>query len=178
MDIYIHWTDRRLNFSDCNGNLDLNMRNAIWFPQPWLFYISQRKKPMQIVSQNDNLEAPSTHDLLWMFYISLGIHCPFDFTFYPFDIQKCSFKLSSTLFPEDFVKYSTMSLSYSQYGIQPALKYEVTYTVMKAPEDLTFFDHYNWSVCGFYINLERKFSPAVINFFLPSTFIVIIAFCG
>ena len=113
-----------------------------------------------------------------MFDLSLGIHCPFDFTLFPFDIQKCNVKLGSKLFPEEYIKYSTIALSQSPYGIQPALKYEVTYAEMKDPEDLTFFDYYNWSVCGFYINLERKFSPAIINIFLPSTFIVIIAFCG
>ena len=178
MDINIRWTDKRLNFSDCIGNLDMKTKNAIWFPEPWLFYLSQRKKLMQVVSQNDNLEAPSTHDINWMFTISLGIHCPFDFTLYPFDKQKCSLKLTDTLFPADFIRYSTVDLSSSPYGIQPALKYGVKYTIMKDPEDLTFFDHYNWSVCGFYIDLERKYSPAIINFYLPSIFIVVIAFCG
>ena len=156
----------------------MSIKNKIWFPDPWLFYISQRRKPMQMMSQNDNLEAPSAHEILWMFYIRLGIHCPFDFIMYPFDKQKCNFKMSSTIFPENFVKYAIVGLSNSKYGIQPALKYEVNYRAIEAPGELSYFDHYNWSVCGFYIELERKYTPAIINFFLPSIFIVVIAFCG
>ena len=133
---------------------------------------------MQVMSQNDLLEATSTHDILWEFYISLGIHCPFDFILYPFDKQKCTLKLTSTLFPENFVKYSTVRLINSQYGIQPALKYEVKYTAIEDPDEMTYLDHYNWSVCGFNIELDRKYTPAIINFYLPSIFIVIIAFCG
>ena len=88
-------------------------------------------------------------------------------------------KFSSFSFPEDVVLHSSKELSKSYNGIERAFKYSVEYTIMTTKEDLSFFDgDHIYSACGFFINLARNFSPAIINFFLPSFFIVIITFFG
>ena len=79
------------------------------------------------------------------------------------------------------MKYSMVGLKTGDdFGIQHPLKYEIKYTVMTSKEDSIIHDissGYNFSSCGFYVKLDRKYSPAIINFIMPSSFIVIIAFC-
>ena len=150
----------------------------IWLPRPYLWHLTSRESPMQVLANSDYLEATSSGGLnLWM-EIIFGIKCSFDFSFYPFDKHKCYAKFSSA-FPEEAVRYLTSGLERSFYGLEQTLMYEVEYEEITQREELSFFDGFhNWSACGFYIHLDRKVSPALINFFMPSVFIVIITFCG
>ena len=77
------------------------------------------------------------------------------------------------------MQYSSWGLDKSNYGIEHELKYRVEYIIMTTEEELSFFDgEKSYSACGFFIRLERYFTQAIINHFMPSFFIVIIAFFG
>ena len=179
LEIYMEWNDHRLNFSDCVGMMNPSIMNDIWLPQPFLQYLSSVHQPEQITGNYGYLEATPKDGFIWWIEIIAVIQCPFDFTFYPFDKQECMVKFSSFSFPEDVVLHSSKELSKSYNGIERAFKYSVEYTIMTAKEDLSFFDgDHIYSACGLFINLARNFSPAIINFFLPSFFIVIITFFG
>ena len=111
--------------------------------------------------------------------ISVGVRCSLDLTLYPFDRHECKVKFSSSSFPLEVVRYYTSGLSKSRLGIEHPLKYHVGYTEMTQEKDFLFVGtHSNWSTCGFYVKLDRKLSPAIINFLVPSMLIVIISFCG
>ena len=134
------------------------------------------EKIERIAVKTDYVEASSSGFLWWLDMI-LGIQCPFDFTFYPFDKQTCKAKFSSYYYPKEVVQYSAAGLKSSPNQIQHSLKYNVEYVEMTGADLALFNGYYNYSTCGFYINMERKLRPAIINYFLPSSIVVIIAFC-
>ena len=178
LELYMEWNDLRLNFSDCLGIVSPTAMKDVWLPQPHLHYLSSVYQPKQVTGNNVYLEA-TPDGFKWWIGIIAKIQCPFDFTFYPFDKQECNLKFTSFLFPEDVVLYSSKELSKSYYGIEHVLKYSVEYTLMTAKEDLSLFDgDHIYSACGLFIKLSRRFSPAIIKFFFPSFFIVIITFLG
>ena len=176
MGIYMSWNDTRLNISACEGILDPYTKEQIWLPNPYLFYLSFNANPFNEL-KSEYLTAKSGV-LHWWLESNFGLKCTFDFTFYPFDQHECRFKLSSSSFPVGIVNYSSNGVVKSRYGMEHPIKYDVGYTEMTTPEDLNFVGgNYNWSTCGFYIKLDRKWSTNIINFYLPSMLIVIITFC-
>ena len=176
--LYINWNDKRLKFSNCTGIVDPSTMKEIWLPKPYLHHLISRDNPDQVIGTSDYLEATSSDGFYWWLEIIFGIQCSFDFTFYPFDEQVCSVKFQSNSFPNEVVKYSTWYITKSIYGIEHDLKYRLQFSEMTADDDLVLFDgSYNFSSCGFYIKLDRKLTPAVLNFFVPSLLIVIITFC-
>ena len=117
----------------------------------------------------------------WELELVLRIQCPFDFSFYPFDRQKCSIKFTSYVHTDDVVKYKTWQVEDISDKIQQALEYDVEYEVMSRKEELAH-KYYtckecNYSVSGFNVKLRRKLGPAIINVFIPSLITVMIAFC-
>ena len=60
---------------------------------------------------------------------------------------------------------------------QHDLAYSVTYEILTDPDDLhdTFLEG-SYSISGFKINLKRRVSPYVVNFFFPSFLIVLTSF--
>lgn len=173
------WNDLRLNFSDCNGLVDPSTMNEIWLPQPYLHRLSAIHERNQVTRNSFLFEASPKDGFRWWIETIVVIQCRFDFTFYPFDKQRCSVKFTSNTFDENAVKYFSWGLSKSPYGVDYDLMYSVDYTIMTAEEDLSFSDDTDtYSACGFFIDLERYFTPAIINHFMPSLFIVIIAFFG
>ena len=180
MGLYIMWSDKRLNISDCEGIVDPSGMEEIWVPKPYLWSLSSRYSPNQVTTKPDYLAASPSQGLHWWIELIFDVQCSFDFVYYPFDRQECGVKFSSSYLPEDMMEYSNLGLITDKniFGIQHPLTYEVKYTVMTSKEDrVVITGTHNLSSCGFFINLDRKFSPAIINFFMPSSFIVIIAFC-
>ena len=178
MGLYINWNDKRLKYSNCTGIVNPSVMKDIWLPKPYLHHLISRDNPDQVIDTSSYLEATSSEGFYWWLEIIFGIQCSFDFTYYPFDEQVCSVKFQSTSFPIEVVQYSTWYLLKSVYGIEHDLKYRVEFVQMKEDQDLVLYDgSYNWSTCGFNIKLDRKLTPAVLNFFVPSVLIVIITFC-
>ena len=179
MGLYLMWFDKRLNISDCEGIVDPSTMEQIWVPQPYLWNLSSRYSPNQVTTKPNYLRASPYEGLTWWLELVFDVQCSFDFVFYPFDKQECGVKFSSSMLPYEVIRYSVVGLQDETiFGNQHPLKYEVKFTTMTSRKDLVLFNGiYNHSTCGFYINLDRKFSSAVINFYLPSGFVVIISFC-
>ena len=110
--------------------------------------------------------------------LNIGVECPFEFSYYPFDSHTCMLQFHSSQYTDNVVNY-TCELTDASDHLQHALKYNIAYREFTDEED--FFVGYSatqqFSACGFYIDLQRKRGPAILNIFIPSFLIVLIAFC-
>ena len=165
------WKDERLNISeDCVGFINNSTLTRIWTPQPDINHKSFIRIVERIGGTTDFYSA-DPGSLRWYLHLVVGIQCPFDFSFYPFDVQWCNITFRSHFHTDKVVQYSSYGLYDDSKEIQQALKYGVQY------EKLSDASYYNYSTSGFNIKLTRHLRNAFINTFIPSFIIVMIAFC-
>ena len=176
-----YWNDKRLSLGNCSGLLNQTVVDRIWLPRPYVHHTSFIEPVNQINSPTESFEATPDGDegqsgFYWYMEMVYGLHCKFDFTYYPFDTQFCDVKLHSKDFSVEFVNYKTWGFEDKSQEIQQTLKYDIEFKVMTDQEDLVFNNYYDYSTCGFVIKLKRKLGSSMINIFIPSFLIVLVAF--
>ena len=176
--IFMQWPDTRLlSKMNCTGMPDPEILKKIWTPHPFLYY-SSSIKVVDTLKDKTELFEKTPEKLSWWLKADLGIQCRFDFSYYPFDSQACTLKLSSMDLRDTVVKYVTSSLD-REYGanMQHELAYEIEYELLTDPKDLTVdYGGGSYSISGFMMTLKRRKSSFVANFFFPSFLIVLTAF--
>ena len=170
----MYWKDERLNVTGyCDGFIDNSTLEKIWTPQPDVYHKSFIEKIERISGTTDYFSAdPSTFH--WYLELYVGIQCPFDFSFYPFDTHHCDMVFSSHFHTDQVVQYKSSELVDDSKEVQHALKYDVEYTLTI---DDKYLYYYNHSTSGFSVTLTRHLAAAFINQFIPSFMVVMIAFC-
>ena len=175
----ILWTDARLNVTDCKGYIPSSLVKDMWLPRPYMLstsYIELIKTT--VATEYHAFEPPNL--FVWYQELNIGVQCPFDFSYYPFDSHSCKVQFHSASYTDKVVHYSSR-LKDSSHHLQHAVKYDVAYREFSDEKD--FYMAYSndssisYSACGFYIDLNRKRGPSIINIFIPSFLIVLIAFC-
>ena len=150
----------------------------IWTPRPYIHSTSFIQPVKRINGETDYIIAAPPNKFAWHMEFNIGVECPFDFAYYPFDSHSCQVKFQSHSYEDSVVRYTSGNLTDSSLEIQPALKYHVAYDLMTDKEDLQIItDDASFSTCGFYIYIDRKRVPAVLSVFIPSFLIVLITFC-
>ena len=169
--LMVYWNDERLNVTgNCDGFIDNSTLEKIWIPKPDIYHKSFIEKIERIGGTTDYFSAdPST--LYWYLELYVGIQCPFDFSFYPFDTHQCNVLFTSFFHTDEVVNYTSWNLDDESKENQHALEYDVEYNMM------TDGDQYGYPTCGFTVKLKRHLEAAIINKFIPSFMIVMVAFC-
>jgi hypothetical protein len=132
--------------------------------------------------------APSVHvsfnlivggQSLYNAYDCLLVQCPFDFSYFPFDVHHCSLRMSSKFMHIDTKTYETLKFRDVSGRMQPNVGYSIAYNIFKRTEDMTQTSPTSghiYSTAGFHITLSRDISYSVVNTFLPSLLIVLTSF--
>ena len=176
-----YWNDQRLSLANCSGLVNQTIVDKIWLPRPYIDHSSHIEPVNQINGPTVSFEAaPDGNDgqsgFYWYMEMVLALHCKFDFKFFPFDSQSCNVRYSSKDFTVDFVNFSTWGFKDKSDEIQQTLKYDIEYKVMTDQKDLIVHNYYDYSACGFIIKLKRKLGLSMVNIFIPSFLIVLVAF--
>ena len=170
--LMVYWNDERLNVTmNCDGFIDNSTLEKIWIPKPDIHHKSFIEKIERIGGTTDYFSADPDY-LHWYLELYVGIQCPFDFSFYPFDTHQCNVLFTSFFHTHEDVNYTSWDLTDDSTNIQHALKYDVGYKII-GDEDLSD----NSPTCGFTVKLKRHLSAAFITKFIPSFMMVMIAFC-
>ena len=173
LSVALYWSDERLNVTgNCTGFIDNSTLNRIWTPRPDIHHKSFIEKVERIGGTTDYFSADPDY-FHWWLEIYVGIQCPFDFSFYPFDTHQCNVLFTSHFLTDQVVNYTAGDLIDDSMEIQHALKYDVEYKMERDEDSLS----YNYPTCGFNIKLTRHLEAAFINKFIPSFMTVMIAFC-
>ena len=101
------WQDVRLNISNCTGILDDLTINNIWKPSPYVHSTSFIKNVERIDGSTNYFEAEPPYNFYWYMELDIGLQCPFDFAFYPFDSHTCNVSFRSFYHTYDVVWYSS-----------------------------------------------------------------------
>ena len=170
--ITMSWSDTRLvSNMNCTGLPDPEKFKKIWRPHPFLYYSSSIEIVDTLKDKTEIFEK-TPEKLFWWLKADLGIQCRFDFSYYPFDIQVCTVKFSSTNLRDTSVTYETSSLDVefdAKFTVQHALPYEIEYEVLTDPKELNLkYGGGSYSISGFKMKLQRRKSSFVANFFFPS----------
>ena len=179
--VNFNWSDSRLNITGhCLGFIDNETIKEIWIPRPYIPHLSYITTVGRLIASTEFFQADP--DLFhWELELVLRLQCPFDFSFYPFDVQLCQVKFTSYFHTDDVVRYSTRTLQDLSAKIQQSLEYNIEYKVISSEKDLVhqYFScaECSYSVSGFCVKLRRKLSTSIINLFIPSLITVMIAFC-
>ena len=153
-------------------------------PRPYIPHLSSIATVGRLIGSTEFFQADP--DLFnWELELVLGLQCPYDFYFYPFDVQLCQVKFTSYFHTDDVVRYSTRKLQDVSDNIQQSLEYNIEYKIISSKKDLVqqYFStsakcpECSYSVSGFWVKLRRKWSTSIINIFIPSLITVMIAFC-
>ena len=173
------WTDARINvlLPDCYGVLYSTDVERMWLPRPYMLstaYIESVKT--NPATDYYFFEPPN----IFRRYqeLNVGVQCPFEFSYYPFDSHTCKVQFHDSSSTDRVVHYNS-SVDDASDDLQHALKYDIVYRNFTDKEDfhIGYESGEGFSACGFYIDLHRKRGPAIINVFIPSCLIVLIAFC-
>ena len=173
------WTDTRLNgtIPGCYGRIYSPAVDEIWIPRPYMVSTAFIE-PVETIAETDFYYFEPDHMFHRYQELNIGVQCPFEFSYYPFDAHTCKVQFHSSSYTSSVVNY-TSELKVASDNLQHALKYDIAYREFTDEKDLVVSmseeDHY--SACGFYIDLRRKRGPAILNIFIPSFLIVLIAFC-
>ena len=170
--VEFYWYDTRLNVTDCDGFIDKSTLQKIWTPQPDVLHKSFIEKVERIGGTTDYISADPDY-LYWWLKLYVGIQCPFDFSFYPFDTHHCDVLFQSHVHTNKVVNYTSSDPYDESMEIQHALKYDVEYKIQTNEEKLS----YDYPTCGFTVKLSRHLQAALINKFIPSFMLVMISFC-
>ena len=170
--MYLFWNDERLNVTDkCEGFIDHPILQKIWRPRPDIPHTSFIEKTERIGGTTDYYSA-DPNSLFWYLELNIGIQCPFDYSFYPFDTNECDVLFISHFYSDQDVNYTSLGLVDESKEIQHSLKYDVEY---KEISDEAFPPKI--PATGFTVKLSRRLGAAFINKFIPSSLIVVLAFC-
>ena len=105
------WPDTRLvSNMNCTGLPDPEIFKKIWRPHPFLYY-SSSIEVVDTLKEKTELFEKTPEALSWWLKADLGIQCRFDFSYYPFDTNTCTVKLSSMNLRDSVVKYVTSSIN-------------------------------------------------------------------
>ena len=179
--VSFEWHDSRLNITGhCEGFIDNETIDAIWIPRPYIPHLSHINTIGRLVGSTEFYYA--VPDLLhWELELTVGLQCPFDFGFYPFDVQLCQVKFTSYFHTDEVVRYSTRRLQDLSARIQQSLEYDIQYEIISSKDDLVHqylsCAECKYSASGFCVKLRRRWSTSIINLFIPSLITVMIAFC-
>ena len=173
------WTDTRLNgtIPGCYGRIYSPAIDQIWIPRPYMASTAFIE-PVKTNTETEHYFFEPEHHFFCYQELNIGVQCPFEFSYYPFDSHTCKVQFRSSSYTDAVVNY-TSEFAVASENLQHALKYDIAYREFTDEKDLIVSlseeDHY--SACGFYIDLRRKRGPAILNIFIPSFLIVLIAFC-
>ena len=176
------WTDSRLNVSEpeyvyCRGSIYSSAVGKMWLPRPYMVSTAYIE-PVHTNPVTDYYFFEPPKFFRRYQELNIAVQCPFEFSYYPFDSQTCRVQFHSSSYTDGVVNYTSKIFDESDI-LQHALKYEVAYREFTDEEDfyISYSGGEQYSACGFYIDLRRKRGPAIINIFVPSFLIVLIAFC-
>ncbi len=130
---------------------------------------------------NGRSESLNAHPVLgfeWWLEIDVGLHCPFDFSYYPFDTQACRFMISSMAATKETLIMHTAAVIDETAEVQQTMSYKIGYVQFKRPEDFFFVNAVskkNFSLSGFDMKMSRQLQSTLANVFLPSFLTVVTA---
>ena len=133
MKLTLTWKDSRLNVSDCDGEIDRNVVEEMWVPRPYMVstsYIESVKSTTAMYSYT----AYKVPVFLWYQELNIGVQCPFEFSYYPFDSHSCMIQFISNSYTDKVVQYNSTFFDDS-HRLQHALKYDIKYRNFTNEED-------------------------------------------
>jgi hypothetical protein len=178
MTFNMEWNDSRLrDGQNCIGELDPEASRQIWRPDPYVFYSSFTNIVETMNGKSESITM-SPEGLLWWMEADIGLQCPFDFSYYPFDVQRCKFMVSSTTSTISTLVFKTTKILDRSQFIQQELQYDIEFEKFNKAEDFSWMgmSGSNFSTTGFYVTLKRKSSASLITTFIPSFLVVLCSF--
>ena len=130
----IDWEDSRLNVSDCDGEIDMDGVEEMWVPRPYMVSTSYIESIKTMTAMNSEWWYKRDMGFLWDQELNIGVQCPFDFSYYPFDSHSCMVQFHSKSYTDKVVQYSCTIIDESHH-LQHALKYDVEYRNFTNKED-------------------------------------------
>ena len=129
----ITWKDSRLNVSDCDGAIDRDVVEEMWVPSPHMVSTSFIES-IKTLTAKKSFWWYKPPVFLWHQELNIGVQCPFDFSYYPFDSHSCMVQFHSNSYTDKVVQYNSTFFDESPH-LQHALKYDIEYRNFTHEED-------------------------------------------
>ncbi len=163
----LRWNDSRVSDAvACSGELEPSAAESIWKPDIYFYYSASTTLQSTLHGHSEALMG-SPEGFRWWLELNAGLHCAFDFTYYPFDAQRCKLMISSMSTPLPTLQFDKIQQK-TQYHIEYAKFTEAADLVWESPNSNS-----KYALAGFHVTLARQLHSSLANTFLPSFLTVI-----
>jgi hypothetical protein len=110
--------------------------------------------------------------------VIVNLRCPMKFNHYPFDTQNCFLVFGSFSQEAHRLQFFLGSLTSEEITKQSVLDYSIQVRPIQEGDDrppVMTYNGQNFSIAGIKIELQRKTTKYLINYYLPPTFFVVVS---
>ena len=182
MEISVTWQDDRIvNKSDeCYQEIRPSDAQKMWKPA---FYVlnskTMNRKATHMLTDTVSQMVVTDGRIHRVWDLTLKLLCDFKFTNYPFDQQDCRFGMANKNLDDKLVLLEYYGSFQNGFKYNETQQRKLPYTIaiqqISENEKFVIWDGLHHSVIGFEIVLNRKFTPYMLNIYLPSTALTIIS---
>jgi hypothetical protein len=180
------WSDFRININQTwyhlrttehvgGGFAPISLRNLdnFWIPDVEIYRLNKYQS-QSVLKPSASLRINKEGVLKYISQVSVTTNCDMDFSKFPFDSQRCNFRVGS------FSSHAKVVNCTSKFGFdtnenQRALQY--TTNIVELPVRYRTYrsSGVEWPNCGFSIELERTITQILLQVYVTSTLLVIIS---
>ena len=182
------WADKRivvdpkyakLSWFDAQANPEI--RKYLWIPKIQIYNLKEYQKK-KVLNKLEGLWI-GNYSSVWDTYVQLSenvhisFYCPFDFSKFPFDTQKCKFQVESYSYDTSRMVVYTSSAKFDGKTTNSFdLGYDIKINRLSREDSLLVYDGLgNFSLAGFEMTLKRRVSSYIVGYYMPSGIIIVLS---
>ena len=182
----VYWLDQRININKTwyemferektEGGflaISLNHLEYFWTPDVEVYGVNKFES-QNILKPMASLKINKEGMFRYSTRVNIIIACRMDFMKYPFDTQKCNFRVGSYTNHAKVVN-CTSKFRYDANDVQRSLQY--TTNIVELPSEYRVYRGFRdeWAHCGFRIELQRNKIQMIFQVHVTSTALVIVS---
>jgi len=176
----LQWKEPRLRNYDNSTSpdwmaIDLDFANNLWLPNIFIYDLKEFKT-IHVLHKLAALYVVKEGELFYQQSAHVTFLCGMRFESYPLDRHVCRFRLGSSSYNDQQMRFSTTLLDYNQASQNTILDYEVVAEELDIQDrQLLYGKMGNYSLAGFQFNLKRHMAKYVWNYHFPSGLFVMVS---
>jgi len=176
----VKWKEPRLINHDNSSQpnwmaIDLDFVENLWLPNIFIYDLKEFKA-IHVLHKLAALYVVKEGELFYQQSTHVTFLCAMRFESYPLDSHNCKFRLGSSSYNDQKMKFSTTLLDYDFASQNTILDYHVTVEELGQVDRQLFYGELgNFSLAGFQFSFKRHMAKYVWNYHFPSGLFVLVS---
>ena len=179
------WQDNRLNFTltkETTADVDEEFIKSIWTPDFYIYHLKEFERPNGVTSMRGLTvkKRGDSIDLIYSMETNVKFTCSMNFDAFPFQSNKCKFRLTSYTFTADQMVFKALTSKRpdKRLTMEKVRDYDVEVKYLDGNDtlqigDMLKSDGAGYSVVGLQITLTNLHSKYMWVYYLPTSMFTI-----